>query len=310
MANHYSQSAIKSTNVRIIKLRQAAVRGLLSAGYRWFPSATRKFIFKHFFTPQRYQPSAAALSFAQQGYALQIKVNGLTLYGRRLGRGPAVLFVHGWNGGGMQFYHYFKAFVDAGYSVMAFDAPGHGCSEGDDSNYFLISNTVRSILNSAAGRDIVAIVGHSLGASAVVNALDKEAFAPVTVLIAPAMRLKEILYNTFSYFGMPLTILKDLLSGMEHRFGYDLSVDNPFPMALRSSKATLIVHDREDPTTPYHDSAQVAAKNPYYDLYSTRGLGHKGVLKDPVVVDDVLSYIRQQLLPVASTAPKDRKASA
>jgi pimeloyl-ACP methyl ester carboxylesterase len=292
-------------------LRQATVHGLLAAGYRWFPSATRQFIFNHFFTPKRYQPSKAALAFALQGRALQIKVDGLTLYGRRLGQGPAVLFVHGWNGGGLQFYHYFKAFMDAGYSVLAFDAPGHGRSEGRDSNYFLFSNMIRAVLNSTAGQDIVAIVGHSLGASAVINALDKEPFAPATVLLAPAMRLREILYNTFNYYGMPLAILNELLGRLERRYGYDLRVDNPYLMALQSAKAALVVHDREDPTTPYHDSAQVVDRNSYYDLYGTRGLGHKGLLRDPVVIDTVLSYVRQQLmLTTAPSTANDLKARA
>ena len=301
MAHHYSHSSLKSTNVRIIRLRQAIVHGLLATAYRWFPSATRQFVFNHFFTPLRYQPSEAALAFAFQGRALQIKVDGLTLYGRRLGQGPAVLFVHGWNGGGLQFYSYFKAFMDAGYSVMAFDAPGHGRSEGRASNYFLFSNMIRAVLNSTEGQDIVAVVGHSLGASAVVNALDKETFAPATVLIAPAMRLKEILYNTFSYYGMPVAILSELLGLLERCHGYDLRIDNPYLMALQSEKKALVVHDRNDPTTPYHDSARVADRNPHYDLYGTRGLGHKGVLRDPVVIETVLTYVRQQLLETAAT---------
>jgi len=42
------------------------------------------------------------------------------------GKGPLVVLVHGWTGHAGRLTRYVPALVDAGFSVLAFDAPGHG----------------------------------------------------------------------------------------------------------------------------------------------------------------------------------------
>ncbi len=44
------------------------------------------------------------------------------------GNGPRVLLVHGWGGRGAQLGAFVEPLVSRGFSVVAFDAPGHGAS--------------------------------------------------------------------------------------------------------------------------------------------------------------------------------------
>ena len=53
----------------------------------------------------------------------------------------------------------------------------------------------------------------------------------------------------------------------------------------------LIVHDPDDPDTPFRRSAELAAIRPVTTLHVTRGVGHSRILADPGVVDGVMSWL-------------------
>ena len=91
------------------------------------------------------------------------EVHNLTMGDRQVkvwktGDGPAILFAHGWNGRGAQFCHFFQPFIDAGYSVIYYDAPAHGESDGDMTNYLEMTACLDLILKADFGTPIVGIV--------------------------------------------------------------------------------------------------------------------------------------------------------
>ncbi|MEZ4682380.1 MAG: alpha/beta fold hydrolase [Caldilineaceae bacterium] len=61
------------------------------------------------------------------------------------GSGPTVLLVHGWAGRGSQLAPLVAPLVNAGYRVVAFDAPAHGDSPGDRTNLLEVSNLIRTL---------------------------------------------------------------------------------------------------------------------------------------------------------------------
>lgn len=54
---------------------------------------------------------------------------------------------------------------------------------------------------------------------------------------------------------------------------------------------SIQVHDKDDRTIPYMDSKILSGKTDHVYLHSTKGLGHKRILKDDAVVDFVTAYI-------------------
>ena len=54
---------------------------------------------------------------------------------------------------------------------------------------------------------------------------------------------------------------------------------------------TLIVHDRNDVSTPVSDGAAIAAAWPGARLHVTSGLGHRRLLHAPDVVNEVVDFI-------------------
>lgn len=288
------KSKLISTNVRNIRIKQKTVRILFTLMWYLLPTITRRIITKHAFSPKRYKLTPEERQYLESGEAFQIYVHGKEIRCWKWGRGPGILFVHGWNGRGVHFRHFFETFLTAGYAVIAYDAPAHGESAGQDTSYFELTDTVRSFLDPSLGLNIQGIIAHSLGASAVINCLSKERPSIDTVLIAPALKLRELLYNTFNNQGLPQSVYQTMIAELEEYYGYNLYEDNPYTLLKKISSKIFIVHDRDDPTTPYIDSKVTSEKLNHVDLLTTEGLGHKRILRDKTVVNTIQNYIFDQ----------------
>jgi len=280
-----------STNVRYINVKQRGIHVLLTALWHLAPNATKNIILKRFFKPRSYALTPLERQFLENGTPFHIHVHDNKIRCWKWGRGPNILFVHGWNGRGVNFVHFIKPFIDAGYSVITYDAPAHGKSEGKVTNYFELSDTVRSFLDPSHGFNIQGIVAYSIGASAAINCISKEKPSIDAVLIAPALKLKEILFNSFNHHGIPEIVYQSLVAEMERYYGYDVHQDNPDVLAKTISSKMFIVHDKDDRTIPYIDSKILSEKTDNVFLHTTEGLGHKRILRDKTVVDVITAYI-------------------
>jgi hypothetical protein len=280
-----------STNVRYIKIKQRGTHVLLSTLWHLAPNATKKIILKGFFKPTSYALTPLERQFLENAASFHIHVRDKDIRCWKWGQGPGILFVHGWNGRGVNFAYFFKPFIDAGYSVITYDAPAHGKSEGHVTNYFELSDTVRSFLNPSHGFNIQSIIAYSIGASATINCISKEKPLLDVVLIAPALKLKEILFNSFNHHGVPKIVYRNLVAEMERYYGYDVYRDNPDVLAKTISTKMLIVHDIDDRTIPYMDTKILSDNSNNVFLHTTKGLGHKRILRDNAVIDVITKYI-------------------
>jgi pimeloyl-ACP methyl ester carboxylesterase len=291
MAKKIARMKSLSTNVRYVKARQSSTHLLLTGLWHLAPNATKNIILKRFFKPKFYDLTPLEKQFLENGTSFHIHIHDKDIRCWKWGQGPGILFVHGWNGRGVNFAYFFKSFIDAGYSVITYDAPAHGESEGQVTNYFELSDTVRSFLDFSNGFNIQGIIAYSIGASAVINCMAKDKPSVDAVLIAPALKLKEILFNAFNYHGVPEFVYQSLVADMEKYYGYDVHQDNPDVLAKTISTKMLIVHDKDDRTIPYTDSKTLSDKTDNFYLHTTEGLGHKRILRDNAVIDVITAYL-------------------
>jgi esterase/lipase len=192
-----------STNVRLSRVRQKAVHGFLDVLWKVTPTLTKLLVKKVFFTPSTYKLTPVEKQYLENGESFQLSVHDKTVQCWKWGRGPSILLAHGWNGRGIQLHHFIEPLMQRGYSVIGYDAPGHGVSQGKTSSYFEFTDTIRALLTSSNGHKIQGVVAHSLGASATVNSIAKEAQPLEAVLIAPALRFAEVLTCFFDHVGVP-----------------------------------------------------------------------------------------------------------
>ena len=282
-----------STNVRKIYIKQVLMKYTLHAMGLLFPQKTRLFIKQLFFKPVRKLATAKEQQWLDRARNFQIQVHGKTVQCWRWGSGPPILAVHGWNGRGVNLHPLFTALLQQGYAVVAFDAPAHGVSEGDHTNYFEFTDTVRAMVDAIGKKNVAGIVAHSLGGAAVINCLSKEDMSPKTVLIAPALRLKELLFNTFNKHGVPSYLYISIIREIETEYGYSIERDNPFILMEQMDTRVMIAHDRDDALIPFADARILADRHSHILLHATHGLGHKNIIKDKSTVETVIQYLTQ-----------------
>ena len=282
------------TNVRLCKMRQRIVQTFFNLLWNHTPTLSKGIIKRLFFTPSTYKSSPIEKDYLDTGRRFEISIHGKVVKCWKWGSGPSILLAHGWNGRGIQLHHFIEPLVQRGYSALTYDAPGHGASQGKTSSYFEFTDTIRTLLSSPNGHEIRGVIAHSLGGSAVVNSIEKENLALDAVLIAPALRLKEVLYGFFDYFGLPRAIYEILIKEYEDQFGYNMHRDNPVNLLREINSKILIVHDKNDPTIPYADSKEISGRFPNIELHTTERLGHKKVLADSSVVNRALDYFGEK----------------
>jgi len=286
MQNAYLAPPKNSTNV----LKK--IVGYLFFGlFRLAPERVGPWLIRLFFRPGIARQGEAEIAVWLAGRPFEFESNGRRIHGRAWGDGPGVLMVHGWDGRGSQFYRLVAPIVAAGYRAIAFDAPAHGDSAGDETNYFEYTDAVRHLLRGDAGFAVDKVIAHSFGAAAAINAIDKEGVAPELLLIAPALHLEEFLHQSFQRNGIPFGLFRGIIGALEQRFGYDFHRDNPVRLIRRLAQPLVILHDELDRLVPFAASAAAAEANPRIALQPTRDLGHLRILQSDTAIAAVNGYL-------------------
>jgi predicted alpha/beta hydrolase family esterase len=217
----------------------------------------------------------------------------------RWGHGPVVLLVHGWEGRGSQLGAFVEPLVDAGLSVVTFDAPAHGDSAG--SQLYLTDHADCIVDVVAAIGPVHAIVAHSFGAAAVLLAQSRGGVdAPRNVMIAPNVVIDDAVRRFAKVVALDdrdRSTLEDQLAQQSGVGVESLRLDRL--IGTRSSQL-LVVHDKADPEVPFDHGQRLALLWPDARLLATHDLGHRRVLRDPAVIDAVVAAVREGLQPPAS----------
>jgi len=284
----------KSTNVRDMGRGDYRCPHLFALMGRMAPGLTGSLVKRNFFAPSNRKIGAHGRRFLNKGRRFQFQVHGKTIYGWQWGRGPGILFVHGWNSRGIHFGRYFRTLLDNGYRIVTYDAPAHGKSQGRQTNFFEMADTITAFFKQAVVPDIKGIVAHSLGAAAVIKHLAERETEIEAVLLAPALQPGKILRQTFRRHGIPLPVSKKLIQDLERQYGYSLLRHSPHRLARRITSRVLIIHDRDDHITPYAESRKISEGLNQMVLHTTTGLGHKRLLNDPEIVELVQAYLMER----------------
>jgi pimeloyl-ACP methyl ester carboxylesterase len=221
-----------------------------------------------------------------------VRAGGETLRGVRLGRGPAVLLVHGWGGRGGQLAAFAPALVEAGCSVIAFDGPAHGASTGRTTNMPEMAEAVREVAVRFQAR---AAIAHSVGGAAVALALHQGLALGAVVLAAPPRAPAAFLDGFCAGLGLTAETRDEVRRRIERRVRLRMNelIVPRFARELRTP--ALVVHDRRDMEVPWDDGADIAAAWVGSRLVSTEGLGHRRLLRDPGVVSEATTFVLDHL---------------
>ncbi len=206
--------------------------------------------------------------------------------------GQTVLIAHGYASFAYKFEHYITPLLKMGYRVLAFDAPGHGQSEGKHINVVVYQEAIEQIMQQCG--PVNHFIGHSLGAltlSMIAEQIDRPNERKF-VLIAPATKTTTTFDNFFKmmHFNQVTkdAFINQVFSLTAHKVEYFAS-----DRALANYKGPLLwVHDQEDLVCPYKDLEEFQKNAPNnVEFLITNGLGHNKVYKTAEVMDQIMAFL-------------------
>jgi pimeloyl-ACP methyl ester carboxylesterase len=265
-----------------------AIFGVLS---RVAPATASRAGVRQFLRPPPQRRSARIDDLLATGARLTLHARGLRVAAWRWGHGPCVALVHGWGGVGGQLATFVPPLVAKGFSAIAFDAPGHGESEGRES----------SPIHFAAALDAVAdmtgplhgVIAHSFGAAAATVALAHGLLVRRAAFVGPPSRLSEWLRLFGRHIGMNDAAIRAMHDEVPRYIARRWEAIEPVQLARSLSVPLLIVHDQDDDEVPVTHGLELADAWPKARLITTHGLGHRRILRDRDTIDTVTSFVME-----------------
>ena len=189
------------------------------------------------------------------------------------GAQETILLLHGWESNAFRWRNLIEKLQERGFNIIAFDAPGHGYSEGKNLNVVTYAESARHLIEIYNPKYII---GHSMGGLATLHNQFQNpntSIEKIVTLGAPAE-----LYELMAHYQNLLKFNDKVLKGLDqhiyehHNFRIkDIST----PMFARSiTQKGLIIHDEWDKITPFSASERLHKNWKNSRLIKTQGLGH------------------------------------
>lgn len=241
-----------------------------------------------FLTPRRYPLKEWERLKEGEGERVSI-ANGLSAI--RWGKSNRkILLVHGWESRGTQLSGFVNSLLEEGFQVIALDGPAHGHSEGKQANPEKFSRAV-----SQAYRELgpfEGVVAHSMGGSALSLALADDIQCEKVVLISSPSSIVNVLQRFAGFIGLPKQTAQRFIEMVEGSVGRSAEKLNTALNLSRVSSEGLIIHDRSDIEVPYEDALEISRYWPSAKLVTTDGYGHRAILRQPEVWQEVADFFR------------------
>ena len=285
--------------------KSTTVRSLLAGLQLISPALAAQLAAAAMFRTQRARAASWERELLETGSGLCVEGPSGSIAARRWGEvGPLVMLVHGWNGRGSQLGAFVAPLVATGHQVVAFDAPGHGRSDGSRSSLLEFANAFDAVLDTVRPffQPLRGVVAHSMGGAAVTYALSRAqargravsepgAEEPRLVFIAPPTDVRDFVDTVSGELGLLPQTQARLEGLLERRIGQRLEDLHALKLAGSMRQPLLIVHDERDRAVPFTCGQSLAAAWPGAELYPTRGLGHSRILLDASVISAATGFI-------------------
>jgi len=242
-----------------------------------------------FRTPPAHTPWEGESALLSKAAAAPFLVRGEPVLGWSWGDGEPVLLVHGWGSRGARLGSFIAPLTEAGYRVIAFDAPGHGESAVHRSSLpeFIFAIEAADRIHGP----FAAIVGHSLGGAAAVLAMARGVRAACAVLLAPASNPGGYTRRFAEILGIGDRVREGMEARIVRRFGLQWAEFDVLEAARGLSAPLIVFHDEADSEVPWSEGSAIARAWPGAELVTTRGLGHRRIVHDPGVVARAVEFL-------------------
>ncbi len=205
-----------------------------------------------------------------------------------------ILLVHGWSGRGTQLYKIADELLKNNYSTVSFDAPAHGKSESKNTIMVEFIESILEIDRKFGPFD--AVIGHSLGGMALMNALNSGLKTNKIVTIGSANVVLDIFIDFVKKIEMNPKQVELLRLYFEKKYNKTMDSLSSYNNVSKIEIPILVIHDENDDEIPVADAREISKYfNPEVSrgkLMITKGLGHRKILGDENVINEIINFVK------------------
>lgn len=259
-----------------------------------FPGLASRYAYRKWTDTRRHPAPARELKWAESAAAFTIPSPHGELAAYRWGEAgaPAVLLIHGWDGRGTQLGGFAAPLVEAGYQVVAFDAPGHGGSPGNSSSIFKFTDATEAVAGHVG--PLAGIIAHSFGAAVTAYALNTGRLQAkrVAALSAPAS-IRYLLDRYCHIVHIPPRVKQGIQARLEAEYhpGIWDEISPEHNARGISGVPALFLHDEQDRDIPPEHQERLHQAWQGSQMQRTDGLGHNRILRNRKVIKRVAEFI-------------------
>lgn len=251
---------------------------------------TAREAFKLFCLPPRPPLARREQEVIDSAAPVPFRFRGMKVMAYKWGEGPHVALAHGWGARAGTMTAFVEPLVEAGFSVIAQDHPGHGGSEGDQCNALWVSQCWDVLAQRHGG--FHGAVTHSFGSLGINLFHSRGGPLKRIVHLAP---FNEVLKRFLEFSAaLDLTAQSEsaFLDYCEGWFGPGrLASIKGENLAPQMTARALVIHDEDDGDIPFEDAERLAKAWNGSSLVKTKGLGHRRIIRDKGVVRQAVTFI-------------------
>jgi pimeloyl-ACP methyl ester carboxylesterase len=197
---------------------------------------------------------------------------------------PIIIIMHGWGSNSELMLPVASIFYKQGINVLLLDSRCHGQSSGDTYSALPrftedLNHTIDTAKQSLAFNGKIILLGHSVGAGAVLYAASKRKDISAIISISAFGSPQWLMTRYFQDFKLPTMLIRFLIFYIQWVIGHQFSEIAPVNTIKKITIPTLIVHGSDDTTVPIADAYAIQKNNSNGYLLTIEDAYHDSVDK-------------------------------
>ena len=212
----------------------------------------------------------------------------------RVGAGPAVLLVHGFEDDNSLWSPLIDELVEHGRALVAFDLPAHGASEGTRCMTWEVVDAVDAVADALGPID--AVVAHSFACGGVLAALAEGFTVDRAVFVAsPALMTVRGKGDRWDRHGARLGLPDEVVQAARAKYNASIGAGRAAFDAQATANSTsaelLVLHSTDDERMPFAPAEAAIRSLPRVQFVVLHGLNHRRTARDPDVVHRIAEFV-------------------